>query len=384
MPKRDLYIPERPEELTPTWLNEVLAARLGDNKIVDAKQTILGEGEGFVGDIVQLKLKYERHSEDLPPSIVAKMPKLANRAMGELLGAYERENMFYMTMGDDLPVRSPVLYYGEFDRDAGSEKQEEILRAANKTPKFLQGLLNRLAWWIAAGKKRRYVLLIEDITGAEPCDQLLGANRQQYQKILEATACLHANFWQSDRLQGKFWLLPMDVDIEMRHQMMVRARSAYTKLFPETVAAGMDRYLDEVERNGADLAHSLCDGPVTLMHGDLRLDNLFFADDEVLFIDWQLVRRGAPMYDIAYLLSCGLEDSKSARPLILAYHAALAARCITDYSVDDAWQDYQTALKVVLMNLCSVDQVDLGEGRGVVLLEKWMARLLNRLEADCG
>ncbi|MGK0222437.1 MAG: hypothetical protein ACI9ON_001676 [Limisphaerales bacterium] len=383
MAKRDLYIPERPEELTPTWLNEVLAARLGDNKIVDAPQTILGEGEGFVGDIVQLKLKYERESEDLPASIIAKMPKLANRAMGELLGAYERENMFYMTMGDDLPVRSPLLYYGEFDRDAGSEKQEQILRAANKIPNFLQGLLTRFAWWMAAGKKRRYILLIEDISGAQPCDQLQGVNREQYQKILEATARLHADFWQSDRLQGQFWLLPLDVDIEMRHQMMVRARQAYTNLFPETVAAGMDRYLDEVERDGTSLAHSLCDGPVTLMHGDLRLDNLFFADDEVLFIDWQLVRRGAPMYDIAYLLSCGLEDKESAQPLIQAYYAALVAEGINDYSLEDAWRDYQTALKVVLMILSSVDQVDLGAGRGVTLLEKWMARLLNRLEADC-
>jgi hypothetical protein len=229
MAKPDLYIPERPEELTPTWLNEVLAARLGDNKILDAPQTILGEGEGFVGDIVQLKLKYERESEDLAASIITKMPKLANRAMVELLGAYERENMFYMTMGDDLPVRSPLLYYGEFDRDAGSEKQEQILRAANKIPNFLQGLLTRFAWWMAAG---------------------------------------------------------------------------------------MDRYLDEVERDGASFAHSLCDRPVTLMHGDLRRDNLFFADDEVLFIDWQMVRRGAPMYDIAYLLSCGLEDRESAQPLI--------------------------------------------------------------------
>ena len=169
------------------------------------------------------------------------MPKLANRAMGELLGAYERENMFYMTLGTDLPVRSPKLYYGEFDRDAASEKQEEILRQANKIPNFLQGLTNRLAWFISARKKRRYILLMEDISTATPCDQLVGVDRPAYQRILDDVAKLHATYWHSPKLDGQFYLLPMDVDIEMRHQIMVRARPAYERLFPDTVSAGNGR-----------------------------------------------------------------------------------------------------------------------------------------------
>lgn len=382
MADTELFIPELPEQLTPQWLNKVLASRLGENTVVGLDQTILGEGEGFVGDIIRLDLTYEHPSESLPKSIVAKMPKLANRAMGELLGAYERENMFYMTMGDDLPVRSPQLYYGEFDRDAASEQQEAILRAANNIPRFLQGLTNRLAWWIAARKNRRYILLIEDISDALACDQLVGVDRAEYKKLLQAAAKLHAAFWGSEQLHGKFWLLPADIDIDMRHQMMVRARPAYTALFSKTVADGMDAYLDKVEADGVTLAHSLCQGPLTLMHGDFRLDNLFFRGDEVLFIDWQLVRRGPPMYDIAYVLSCGLTDTESARQLIRDYHDALIAHGVSNYSFDQAWQDYTTALLVVLMNLSSVDQVDLGEGRGVGLLEVWMDRLLGRLKAD--
>ncbi len=170
MSRADLFIPELPSELTVEWLNEVLAAD-GSPGITSARQTVLGEGEGFVGDIIQLHLDYAESNVNQPSSVIAKMPKLANRAMGELLGAYERENMFYMTLAKDLPVAIPELYYGEFDRDAASEKQEQILRQANKMPNFLQGLVSRLGWFIAARKNRRYILLLEDISGATPCDE---------------------------------------------------------------------------------------------------------------------------------------------------------------------------------------------------------------------
>ena len=382
MADKSLFIPETPQELTVGWLNEVLTEQLHDNEITALSQSVLGEGEGFVGDIIRLELTYAHPNPSLPQSIVAKMPKLANRAMGELLGAYERENMFYMTLGQALPVRSPKMYYGEFDRDAGSEKQEEILRQANKIPKFLQGLTNRLAWFISARKNRRYILLIEDIGGIEAHDQLAGVDRDAFTQILIDVAKLHADFWQDPRLQGQFWLLPMDIDIEMRHQMALRARGAYESLFPGVISDGMGVYLDQVATEGVSLSHQLCAGPMTLMHGDLRLDNLFFTGTETLFIDWQLVRRGPPMYDIAYLLSCGVPDDMPAQPLLEAYHAALVDAGVKDYSLEAATKDYRLALRMVLMNLSTVDQVDLGDGRGVALLRVWMERLLMRLQVD--
>jgi hypothetical protein len=58
---------------------------------------MLSDGEGFVGDIIKVDLGLSQPDEDCPNSLVVKMPKLASRAIGELLGAYERENMFYIT-----------------------------------------------------------------------------------------------------------------------------------------------------------------------------------------------------------------------------------------------------------------------------------------------
>ena len=375
----DIYIPETPQQLEPQWLSDVLS--LGGVRVTSTQQQVLGDGEGFVGDILQLKLQFDAQT-DAPQSVIAKLPKLENRAMGELIGAYERENMFYMTMANGLPVNAPEMYYGEFDRDAASEKQEEILRSADKLPSFLHGVMNKLAWWIAARKNRRYILLLEDISDAQPFDQLAGASREDYAAILRAVAKLHAHYWGSDDLSNHFWLLPMDIDINMRYQMMLRARANYEKLFADVTQQGMGTYLDELQEQGLSIARGLCTGPITLLHGDLRLDNLFSRDGEVVFIDWQLVRRGPPAYDVAYLLSCGLHDQESADPLLAIYHQALVDAGVADYSFEELLADYRLALKSVLMNLSTVDQVDLGSGRGVVLLEAWMQRLLWRLQTD--
>ncbi|NKB98725.1 MAG: phosphotransferase [Pseudomonadales bacterium] len=383
MPRSPLFIPETPGQLTAEWLTKVLTEQgCLSAEVQTCEQTVLGDGEGFVGDIIKVDLGLSRSDEKCPATVVAKMPKLVNRAMGELLGAYERENMFYMTYADTLPVATPKLYYGEFDRDAASEKQEEILRQAEKIPRFLQGLTNKLAWWIAASKKRRYILLMEDISTAEPIDQLAGVSMGTMQTIVESVAKLHAHFWQREDLADQFWLLPLDIDAKMRSELMHRSQEGFRTMFPDSVAAGLEDYLVDLADTGVNLCHGLSAGPTTLLHCDLRLDNLFFRDGEVLFIDWQLVRHGNPAYDLAYLFSSGLNGEASAEPILARYHEALVSNGITTWSLEDLLVDYSKALRVVLMNLSSVDQVDLGDGRGVKLLEAWIERLRLRLVAD--
>ena len=369
------FIPETPEALTADWLNDVLAPA---DPVQSLTQTVLGEGEGLMGDILRLTLSRASGATD---SLVAKLPKLENRTIGELLGAYEREILFYQNFGDTLPVRCPKLLYADFDRDRGSENQEVILRKADALPRWTNAITTRLGRWIAASKKRRYLLLIEDVGGAEPGNQVAGASRERCRAVLEQMAKLHAAYWNDDRLKGQFWLLPMDVDMRMRHSMSVQARPAFDALFPES-AARLAPYLDEGREHGIEHTQQLAAGPTTLLHHDLRLDNLMFEGEEVIFIDWQLVRRGHPAYDLAYFLSSAVTDEGSAEELINHYHQALCGNGVSGYSRAQLHNDYATALRVVAMSLSSVDQVDVGDGRGRELLSGWMHRLANRLAAD--
>ena len=62
------FIPEHLSELTPEWLTETLIANgsiQAERRIVDTRATMLGEGEGFLGDIVRLDLILDAQTE--PP-----------------------------------------------------------------------------------------------------------------------------------------------------------------------------------------------------------------------------------------------------------------------------------------------------------------------------
>jgi hypothetical protein len=348
--------------------------------VVDTQAEVLGRGVGFLRDLLRLGQRYDR-PEGLPASLIAKMPKLENRAMGELLGAYERENCFYMGMAGDLPLNTPQMYYGDFDRDKASEKQEDILRAADRVPRFLNRPMTTLARWIAANKKRRYILLLEDLNDGESGDQVAGTSVARCRGVVQAVARAHAAYWGAD-LTGQFWLLPLDIDARMRHGMFMGSRSGFADYFGAELESKLAPYLRRLPQEGVGMVAELASAPTTLLHCDLRLDNLFFRGVDVVVFDWQLVRRGPGVYDIAYFLS-GALDEGAGRDVIMgllkAYHGELCEGGVADYSFEDLVRDYRLALHVVLLTLSTVDQMDLGDGRGVALMRGWIARLHARL-----
>ena len=392
MADNQIFIPETPAELTGTWLASALAGFNSPAPIIDhVAQEVLGEGEGFMGDLLRLTPVYSQGGENYPVTLIAKLPKLANRTMGELLGAYERENMFYMTMANELPVATPALYYAELDRDAGSEQQLKILQTIDKWPGWTHGMVGKLGTWVASKKQRRYILLIEDITDAAPGNQIAGADEIKACLIVEELARMHAAYWRSETLAEHFWLLPLDVDGRMKFAMSKKSLPAFTQTFGDVLAAGLQSHVDRVMSSYIDDLHALCAAPATLLHGDMRLDNVFFRQPksegqtesqtkEVVFFDWQLVRRGPAAYDLAYLLSgCLTPEFGSADGLLDHYHAALVEHGVQDYSRADLGRDYELGLRVVMGSLVTVDQINLGDDQGITMMRMWIERLLGRL-----
>ena len=380
-----LSIPERLEEVTPEWLTAALrrSGVLGDLRVTGTVTEILGEGEGFLGDIARLRLTYDSPAGG-PASVIVKLPKLVNRSLGELLGAYERENCFYQELAAQVPVATPRLYYADFDRDASSERQEQIMALIDRLPAALNGRVTQIGRWITERKARRYVLVIEDLEGAEPGDQLAGVSIERCRETLEAIARMHAAFWRSSELRGRFWLMPFAVDARLRHGLFVSSRPAFEAAFPELLDSELPGTLDWLRRHGwRAVRHLAAEGGETLLHCDLRLDNVAYRGSEPVFFDWQLVRRGPAVYDVAYFLSGAIDELPEAeeRALVRRYHQALLAGGVSDYPFEALWQHYRLAMLAVLQTLTTADQVELGEGRGRDLLRAWIGRLAQRLPA---
>jgi hypothetical protein len=401
------FIPQTLDELTPEWLTATLraAGALEQASVRGVEREVLGAGEGFLGILARLSLDLDRDEPGAPRSLIAKLPLPANRAMGEMLGAYEREILFYQELASQVPMRTPRVYYGALDRDRGSENQERILAVLDRVPVALNRVMVRLGRWVAGRKKRRYCLLMEDLGFARSGDQVRGGSPEDCARILCAVARAHAAFWQSPLLADRFWLVRQDLDLRMRYGMFRSSRKAFAARFRALHEEGLGRSVDWMGEHGLELTRRLHgSAPETLNHCDLRLDNVFFDDgardarlesadanphgardangDDVVVFDWQLVRRGPAAYDVAYLLSGALSpevDRATEERLLRDYHQALVAGGVKDYDFERLRVDYQRSLLAILGTLAATDQVEMGDDRGVTLMDLWIERLAGRL-----
>ena len=72
--------------------------------------------------------------------------------------------------------------------------------------------------------------------------------------------------------------------------------------------------------------------------------------------------------------------SRDVEALLATYHDALGRGGVIDYDFQRCKRDFALGLHTVLFSLASIDQVDLGDGRGVELIRSWIQRLHARLE----
>ena len=381
----DRVIPERLEDLTPEWLTGALrgGGHLSPSgTVVSVEQEILGEGEGFMGTIARLRLSYE--GGEGPASVVAKMPRLENRAFGELVGVYERESCFYEEFSGLVPVSLPLLYFSDFDRTAVSDRQKRTTSLANRIPGRLMPRVIRVALWSAGRRKRRYLLLLEDLGDAAPGDQLAGVDAAACAVVLKSIAKLHAAYWQSPSLEDRYWLVPLAGDSRVRHSMFLEMRGVFRERHPELFDDEFERVVGWVSENGVETIERIQEeAPETLVHGDLRLDNLAFRDGDPVFFDWQAIRRGPAAFDVAWFLS-GASDTLTSgdeTDLLRTYHAALEENGVSGYAFEVFERHYRMGLITTVQTLGLLGILDLGEGqaRGAEMAGVWVSRLQKRL-----
>lgn len=391
------FIPESPEQFTPEWLTEVLLERsvLKAAKVVSVQRESLGEGEGFLGIVTRLTLTLDREEAGVPKTLIAKLPTPVheNRVMAELLGAYRREILFYEELASLVPMRLPITYYSAFD--AGHDRDKEMEQAArlDSVPMWLGGAIMWFAQFITARRHYRYVLLIEDLAPGRVGNQVAGATPQDCAAVLTAIAATHAKFWNHPTLPDRKWLARQDVTPRMRHGMYLKGRKGFPARHPEMIRDGLGKYIDWLDANGARVSVDLHrDAPQTLIHCDLRFDNVFFCDRDgnsdhdgspvPTVFDWQLVGIGAAAYDVAYLLSGALATDTSPKivdQLLRDYHTTLIDNGVTDYPFDRFMRDYHRGLCMALTIVATSDTMEMGNDRGIELMDEWARRTFARI-----
>ena len=141
---------------------------------------------------------------------------------------------------------------------------------------------------------------------------------------------------------------------------------------PEEIKSAKDRFLPAVP----EIHKMVGRRTQTIVHGDVRLDNLMFGDDQIVLLDWALsVSTG--LQDVAYLLSQNvqLDERRAHEAELLEHYRTKLAEYGVDYPADKILEDYKVG---VLYTFCYAivigGTLDPANERGAAFMEQMVER----------
>lgn len=339
-------VPRQFEALTPAWLTGALrqAGVLTDGAVTDIRAEPIGIGVGFLGQLARLRLSYDRPSA-APATMIGKLPTLdpGGRQICQLFKFYEREIRFYRELASRITVRVPRCYASYMDVDADD-----------------------------------YLIFLEDFGALPMGDDAAGCSPAQAETAVRTIAGLHAAWWNSRELEALDWVPMSNAPV---HQMAEPAYQGslpiFLDSFGDALTPRMRLVSEELAKHVVDLLNILAEPPITVAHGDYRLDNLFFRGADVAAIDWQIAFRGNGVFDVAYFLGGCLDPAvrrrEEIRLLRLWYDLACGGR--GGYSFDDARLAYRRAvLYCHVYTVIATGSLNPANERGMAVFRGWLAR----------
>lgn len=347
-------LPTSLSDLTPEWLTEVLrvSASLAGARVTSVQSVPVGSGNGLMSQVARLSLSYNVRVPEAPSALILKLPPedAGSRGVGVELGFFEREARFYQDLGQRTAIRAPRCYFSHYDPANGA-----------------------------------FVTLLEDLSGARLGDIDRGCSADDGIRAMRALSGLHASWWNNEELAGLPWL-PMSRDwLDVMLGMINEAWSAFVERFGDDLDDRQLRVLASVHGLLTGSPETLSGGPPTLLHGDFKLDNMFFDErGDVTTFDWGLAMTGPAAYDVAFFIGLDLDPSERRLheiELISAYFAGLSAGGVGDYGYDKCVADYRTQLVSLLPQLiCAGGQAVFADEAARRRYAKGLRRVLSAID----
>ncbi len=311
-----MALPEFPAGFTPAFVTEALSD-LGKGAVITAvRRSPLGEGTGMMADIAKLDLTWDADDARLPKSVIAKYASEnpTNREVAMLYNLYERETRFSAELDPLTDARCPEFYF-------------------------------------TALGDQNFVILMEDMTDYAVGSQAVGATLRQTELAVDELAKLHASFWQQvdelDWVPGIASSYHADNMLNLAVSGWDTMVETFSEFVPEHIRSRRDAFLAAIPA----LQRQRMAAPITLCHGDYRMENLLYGvtaeHHPVAVIDWQGPLRGRGMFDVALFLgqSTKIEvRQQHERELLVRYRDGLIAGGVDAGSFDALWDDYRRCM----------------------------------------
>ncbi|MEO1193345.1 MAG: phosphotransferase [Pseudomonadota bacterium] len=305
-------------QINPAWLTEILR-RAGDldrrGEVAAFRLEWLSGTRGYMSGIIRLHLDYEGPRGTAPDTLIVKLPPAAEEryAIGASLNLFEREMRFYRDISADAVLRVPRCYY------------------AGKTE-----------------APRSTMIVMEDAWTWRVPDQITGLDQETLRTLLDGIAAMHARWWLSPRLEGFTWLPSVPVDLT---QLYGEVWPSFLDSFGSLMTAEQIRMGERIAAVGPAFLKAIQEPPWTLVHSDIRADNLLVEGPDppkaVMVLDWQTVSRSKGAVDAARLVAGSLTrqlEEADFRLFAYRWHGQLTEGGVAHYSPDQAWQDFRLGI----------------------------------------
>jgi len=340
-------LPRHPREITAEWLTAALRHSGLDVGVRVIQRMPIGEGAGLMATTERVEVDYE-HGEG-PAVVILKRPSdnEGNRAVANAFHLYQREVLFYMGAAHRSAAYTAKVHYADIDGDD-------------------------------------FILLLEDLSAYDLGDQAEGCSAEDAMAGMVWLGRHHATFWGNVD-DGSLDFLPHVSPSYSSEAIMQGAAFGWDPMvqifgdvLPVPIKELKERYLAALPR----ILDAMAKRPITVVHGDFRLDNLFFGRSEgqepLIAIDWQGALRGRPAQDLGYFMGGNLPiEVRRAheRELIERWHGELVANGVTGYTLDDAWYEYRLGVLYV-WNLAVIisGTLDMSNDRA----RRWISEMLRR------
>jgi hypothetical protein len=251
-------------EVTAAWLSEAMAVTIDS---ISVEQ--IAVGEGFMGQLARVTLR--SRDPACPSSVIVKLPTTdpGGQFIGQVMRVWEREHCFYRDIAPHLNIRVPRALVNI------------------ETPPCL---------------------VLEDLAPAVAGDHVAGATLDQAERAIDVLAQHHAAWFEHPILPSLSWMPGLDdPSVLTIGSTFAVGWPLFLERFGGELPSRCLRWCEQFVDGIPEWIAGHLDEPVTITHGDFRLDNLFFSDDgSVAVIDWQMCMRAPGQADLVYFCANNL------------------------------------------------------------------------------
>ena len=343
------------EKMTPQWLTQALqASAMPAVEVSSFDYKMIGTGK--MGDNARITIDYSVNTASAPLSLIAKLPAQDEtaRAMAAAMGAYKKEVLFYQLLAAKTSLNIPKVYTALIDEEGAD-----------------------------------FIILMQDMSPAIAGNQLLSESFDRSRSVLLEAAQLHADFHQHEILKHHPAITQTDKDSAIFAQSLLQQQWPGFKqrfghgLNQQCLAFG-DLYI-----NSHISWSQNYDGAKTLIHGDLRTENILYADDHsATIVDWQTSMASCGLADVAYFLGGSLDTEnrrQHEKALLSIYQRKINALGVP-LTAEECWQQYRQfsihALMITILGAMFSQAEERGDAMFLIMAQRHLQHCVDMQAED--